>query len=80
VQTRAVLPRNGTQRDTPPLLYDVIGTAYYTGLTPRTVQELRATGQLNAAKIGRRIWFRRSDLDAFIEARFAGSTQLEDVG
>jgi hypothetical protein len=55
----------------PPQLFDIEGAARYSGWTIRALRELRATRQLEAIRLGRRLWFRRADIDRLIERSFA---------
>lgn len=51
-----------------PLLLTVEQAAEYTGLTRTALYELQAAGVLVGVKVGRRRFWRRSDLDAFVAA------------
>ena len=48
-------------------LLDYQGAAEYLGTTPRHVKELWAQRRLTAVKVGRRVRFRRCDLDDYVE-------------
>lgn len=47
---------------------DVDGAAEYIAAKPRRVYELREQGKLHAYEDGRRLLFRRSELDAYLES------------
>jgi excisionase family DNA binding protein len=47
-------------------LMDYAEAARYLCTTPRHIRELWAKGCLAAIKVGRHVWFSRTDLDAFI--------------
>lgn len=49
-------------------LKDEDAAAEYLGTTPRHVRHLWQTRQLTGVKVGKKVRFRQSDLDAFIEA------------
>ncbi len=52
----------------PPSLLDYDGAAVYLGDTPRHVERLWAERRIAAVKVGKKVRFRREDLDAYIEA------------
>lgn len=62
VATEAFSAANGA-------LLDYAGAADYLCTTPRHVRELWAKRYLTGIKVGRRVRFCKSDLDAYIEAR-----------
>ena len=51
-------------------LMNVRETAAYLGISTHTVYEWKSTRTLAFVKLGRKLMFRKSDLDAFIERSF----------
>ena len=59
-------------------LMDVAGAAEYLNLSNSTVYKLASSGRLASVKLGRRLMFRRTDLDAYIaEHRRDGQQVVE---
>jgi DNA binding domain, excisionase family len=60
---------------TEPLSQDLLtgadAAAAYTGLTRRVIYHLVESGALPVKRIGRRLYFRRSELDRFFSQRLA---------
>jgi len=56
-----------------PLLVDLHGAARLLGVSPGTVHNLRARGELQSVKIGARRLYSLDDLRRYIEARKGGA-------
>jgi excisionase family DNA binding protein len=71
-QTTVIPEKPETQ--TAPELLTVQQAAEYLGIKPQTLASWRCTGRhsLPAIKIGRRVRYRKSDLDKFIQRRTIG--------
>ena len=52
-----------------PLLFDYAGAERYTGLPKRTLRHLWEQRQIRAVKVGTRVYFRRADLDSFVNGQ-----------
>ncbi len=60
-------------------LADVAGAAEYLKLSISTVYKLSSSGRLASVKLGRRLMFRRVDLDAYIAEHRRGSQQVMEL-
>jgi excisionase family DNA binding protein len=57
-----------------PLLIDIAASAERAGLPVRLIREARARRELPAVRIGKKIWFRPTDVDAWVERLFRDAT------
>ena len=61
--------------DTNPIVLKSEAAAHYLGLSTRFLEKLRLTGGgPRFVKVGRRVLYRREDLDRFLEERTVSST------
>jgi excisionase family DNA binding protein len=74
---RAVKPQNSnpekTTQSEKPWLTNAEAMAYL-GLSRPTLSRYRATGRLRYSKIGKNIYYRRSDIEAILESSLRSST------
>mgnify|MGYP006098265369 CR=1 FL=1 len=68
-----------SERDDGPLL-DVDGAADLLGTSVRHIRRLRAASRIPFVKIGAKLRFRRSELDAYIEANSHPAVDDRDWG
>jgi excisionase family DNA binding protein len=56
-----------------PALYDDAGAAEYMATSARHIQRIRARREIAFVRFGRKIRFKKSDLDAYLERNRVGS-------
>jgi predicted DNA-binding transcriptional regulator AlpA len=65
---------------TSPSVLDAVTSAHYLGISPSTLAKLRLTGNGPVyCKLGRRVVYRREDLEAWLESRVARNTSDADA-
>jgi predicted DNA-binding transcriptional regulator AlpA len=65
---------------TSPSVLDAVTAAHYLGISPSTLAKLRLTGNGPVyCKLGRRVVYRREDLEAWLESRVARNTSDADA-